>query len=92
MQELAANTEEVRDNTGAEVDTNQEDRLQEEDRRDDGKRRMVDNKDYVNAIRLAASSYVLNFVLYDMKDRYNQNLFVMIVTKKFKPILMRHKT
>lgn len=78
MQELATNAEEVRDNVGTEVDTNQEDRLQETDRRDDGKRRMVDNKDYVNAIRLAASSYVLNFVLYDMKDRYNQKAKMLV--------------
>ena len=78
MQETTTNPTEVRDNTGAEVDTNQENRLQEAGGGNDGKRRMVDNKDYINAIRLAASSYVLNFVLYDMKDRYNQKAKMLV--------------
>ena len=78
MQETTTNPTEVRDNTGAEVNTNQENRLQEAGGGNDGKRRVVDNKDYINAIRLAASSYVLNFVLYDMKDRYNQKAKMLV--------------
>lgn len=39
---------------------------------------MADNKDIVNAVRLATASYVLNYVLYDMKDRYNQRAKMLI--------------
>lgn len=78
MQEVTDNTSQVGQANGVQNASVQEDRLQEKNRTDGWKRRVADNKDIVNAVRLATAAYVLNYVLYDMKDRYNQRAKMLI--------------
>lgn len=78
MQGNSHNSSEAEKVNSAEIVENKEHKLQEEDRRDNRNSKLADDKDYVNAIRLASATYVLDFVLYDMKGRYNQRAKMLI--------------
>lgn len=78
MQGNSHNSSEAEKVNSSEIVEDKEHKLQEEDRRDNRNSKLADDKDYVNAIRLASATYVLDFVLYDMKGRYNQKAKMLI--------------